>query len=516
MTERRQAVIDLGSNSFRLVVFTWHEAGEASWWRRTDEIHEAVRIGAGLDAAGELGEAPMERALAMLEIYAHFCRATGITDVRAVATSAIRDATNQAAFLAAVRRRTWLEVEVLTREEEARYGYLAAVNSTTLADGVALDIGGGSLQLTRVEGRLALDPRSWRMGAVRMTERFLEGRRTSAKQVKALRAHVQRKLASAPWLAGAGAHGGRIVGVGGAVRNLATAAQTAEGAPDELPIQGSAITRDRLGELIEAMTAVPVAERAGIKGVKPGRADVILAAALVIDCVLEAGGFDVIEATEAGLREGVFFETLLAGTDPPLFEDVRAASVRNLAAAYDGDRRHTAHVAALTLQMWDDLGAAGRHSGDPVERELLWAAAMLHDIGTAVDYDDHHKHSRYLVLSAGLPGFSDRETALIAQLTRYHRKGSPTLGELSASTGKGDAALLLRGAALLRIAEQLERARDQAVHEARIVGTDAGAELRLAASDDVALALWAAERERDLFQRAFGVRLTLAGSTLAA
>src|SRR6266536_1305184 len=182
MSERRQAVIDLGSNSFRLVVFTWG----SSWWKRTDEIHEAVRIGEGLDAAGQLQEEPMERALRTIELYAHYCRATGIVDVRPVATSAIRDAANQDEFLERVRERTWVEVRVLEREEEARYGYLAAVNSTTLADGLALDIGGGSMQLVRVEGRHAHEMRSWRLGAVRMTERFLAGKRTSSKQLRAL------------------------------------------------------------------------------------------------------------------------------------------------------------------------------------------------------------------------------------------------------------------------------------------------------------------------------------------
>src|SRR3954452_12418421 len=138
MSERRQAVLDLVSNSFRLVVFTWHPDGVGSWWKRTDEVHEAVRIGEGLDATQALQHEPMDRALRVLELYAHFCRATGIDDVRPVATSAIRDASNQAEFLEQVRRRTWLEVTVLPREEEARYGYLAAVTSTTLADGLAL------------------------------------------------------------------------------------------------------------------------------------------------------------------------------------------------------------------------------------------------------------------------------------------------------------------------------------------------------------------------------------------
>jgi exopolyphosphatase/guanosine-5'-triphosphate,3'-diphosphate pyrophosphatase len=246
-----------------------------------------------------------------------------------------------------------------------------------------------------------------------------------------------------------------------------------------------------------------------VDGIKAGRADVILAGAVVIDTVMEVGGFDAIEATEAGLREGVFFETLLDG-DPPLFDDVRHASVLNLAAQYHPEFAHTRHVAELSLEMWDALAAAGRHPGDPAERDLLWAAAMLHDIGTAVDYDDHHKHSRYLVLNAGLPGFSDRETALVAQLTRYHRKGSPSLGDLAPLTRDGDEALLQRGAALLRLAEQLERARDQAVHEAHLDIRGGHADVHLRADEDVTLARRMAERETDLFERAFGVRLTFA------
>src|SRR5919205_3203265 len=107
--ERRLAVIDCGSNSFRLVVFTYTDA----WWKRTDEIHEAVRVGEGLEASGALQPEPVERALETLELYAHFCRATGIDDVRAVATSAVREARNRDDFLARARERTGLELEVL-------------------------------------------------------------------------------------------------------------------------------------------------------------------------------------------------------------------------------------------------------------------------------------------------------------------------------------------------------------------------------------------------------------------
>src|SRR3954449_4957190 len=196
--ERRIAVCDLGSNSFRLVVFT---SGDG-WWRRTDEIHEAVRIGAGLAETGRLSPEGIARALATTEVFAHFCEATGITDIDAVATSAIRDATNADEFLS----RAALPVRVLSTEQEARMGYLAAVNSSTLSDGAVLDLGGGSMQLVRVASRHSRELRSWPLGAVRMTERFGLGEGTaSKKQLRALREHVAEKLADAPWMGRAGA-----------------------------------------------------------------------------------------------------------------------------------------------------------------------------------------------------------------------------------------------------------------------------------------------------------------------
>jgi exopolyphosphatase/guanosine-5'-triphosphate,3'-diphosphate pyrophosphatase len=500
------AVIDLGSNSFRLVVFSYAEPDETgrAWWRRTDEIHEAVRIAAGQAENGTLADEPMERALETLELYAHFCRATGVEDVQPVATSAIRDAANQRAFLDAAGERTGLEVRVLTREEEARYGYLAAVNSTMLADGVALDLGGGSMQLTRVESRLATDMRSWPLGAVRMTERFLPGERAKGKQVKALRAHVAEQLEQADWLG----RGGHLVGVGGTVRNLASAAEIAA----ELPsygVQGFAIERGALDDLVEKLAELPASERAGVPGIKAARGDLILAGAIVVQSVMEAGSFETLEVTEAGLREGVFYETLLAGHDPPLVEDVRRASVLNLASAYGADFAHVEHVARLALELWDALGRAGLHGCDSLERDLLWSAAILHDIGTAVDYDDHHKHSRYLILSAGLPGHSPRETGLIGQLARYHRKGSPGLGEFSALARDGDEALVERCAAVLRLAEQLERPRDQTVEGVAVDMVDGHVALRLRHTEDVTVARWAAERERELLEKALGRELVI-------
>ncbi|MGA9316106.1 MAG: hypothetical protein WBV77_15930, partial [Solirubrobacteraceae bacterium] len=197
--EQRVAVIDLGSNSFRMVVF----APTAGSWKQVDERSSAVRIGEGMASSGRLSDTAMKRALETLETFTALCerQELGEQAVDAVATSAIREAENGCEFLDLVRLRTGLDVRVLSREQEARYGYLAAVNSTTLSDGCVLDLGGGSLQLVRVAGRLARESGSWRMGAVRMTERFLADPGPAKRgQLKALQAHVQRKLERAPWL----------------------------------------------------------------------------------------------------------------------------------------------------------------------------------------------------------------------------------------------------------------------------------------------------------------------------
>jgi exopolyphosphatase/guanosine-5'-triphosphate,3'-diphosphate pyrophosphatase len=503
---QRLAVIDLGSNSFRLVVFTASEG----WWQRTDEIYEAVRIGEGMAASARLGREPLARALATLDVFAHFCRASGLAgeEVDAVATSAIRDAENSEQVLGPAREKIGLPVRVLSREQEARYGYLAAVNSTTLTDGAVLDLGGGSLQLVHVAGRLEREIGSWPLGAVRMSERFLAGEEpATVEQIHALRAHVQDQLTQSPWLDEVGS---RIVGMGGTARNLAAAAQRAAGLPGN-GVQGFVIGIEALRELIERLAALPARERAKVPGIKPARADLILAGAIVIEGVLIAGGFGGLEVTEAGLREGVFFERHLGSAGgPPLFSDVRREGVLNLARRYGMDAPHSRHVAELALGMFDELAALGLHAGDRGERELLWAACMLHDIGMSVDYDDHHKHSRYLILNAGLPGFSPSEVAIIAQAARYHRKGMPDPGELSPLFADGDRERLDRCATLLRLAEDLERSRDQLVSDTDLASSNGTVRLTLQADGETAVPRWAAGRERDLFERAFGRSLDIA------
>jgi exopolyphosphatase/guanosine-5'-triphosphate,3'-diphosphate pyrophosphatase len=506
-TNRQVAVIDLGSNSWRLVVFSF---APGTWWKRTDELYETVRIGAGLGASGRLSEEAISRGLETLAVFDRFCKANRLAsdDVHVVATSAIRDAANGAQFLADAERATGMRIEILSAHDEAWFGYVAAVNTTTLRDGVVLDLGGGSMQLIQVQRRHAGETVSFPLGAVRMTEQFLPGSGPGKKkELGRLRTHVRETLSELAWLESSGR---RLVGIGGAVRNLAAAAQSVDG-PIDLGVQGYVITPEALSELLGTLAALPRDERGTVSGIKPGRGDIILAAAVVLETVLELGGFDGIEATEAGLRDGVFLaRTLLKGSEP-LFDNVRKAGVRNLAIQYESDLKHVEHVARLSLQMFDSLVSGKLFSPVGGERELLWAASMLHDVGMTISYDDHHKHSRYLIESADLPGFDPRERALIAQISRYHRKGVPKLGEIEPLTRAGDEQLLDRCAVILRLSEHLERGRDQSVSQARLRTNGHGVDLHLEAAGDLTLPRWSVERYGDgeAFERVFGRRLLI-------
>jgi len=490
----RLAVIDMGSNSWRLVVFDY-EAG-SRWWTISDEIREAVRIGAGLDEDGSLREDAIERGVHAAAVFDGFCRASGIERVETVATSAIRDAPNREGLVGQIREHTErIRPRLVDGAEEARYGYLAICNSTTLREGFGLDIGGGSIQAMRIEGRRLAETESLRLGSVRVSERFLPGEQAGKKQIAKLRAHAAEQLEQLDWWSG----GGKLVGIGGTIRNLAAAVMKDAEIP-AVDAQGFALKAGALDKLIDRLAAKPASERGSIRGIKPDRGDVILGGALVLSAAMKAGGFEQVTITEAGIREGVFVDSLLAGEDPPLFEDVRRASVENLAHRYRAHGRHAEHVAELSLEMFDGLREVGAHELGGPERELLWAACALHDVGVSIDYDDHHHHSKYLIQNAGLPGYTPRELILIALIARFHRKGDPDASELGDLAESGDGRRLRTLSAIIRLAEQFERSRDGAIASIEVVRNGGPVELRVSVrpGGDPQVPLWSARRNSEL------------------
>lgn len=493
-------MVDLGSNTFRLVVFEYRPHGT---FRLVDEVREVVRLTEGTEPGAPISPDALQRAARVARLFAGFCDGSEIDDVRAVATSAIRDAPNGDEVLQAIID-AGLPARVVSGDEEAWYGYLGAINGTTLTDGLVAELGGGSIQVGRVDDRRLVHSMSRPLGAVRMTDAFMATNVQTRDDVKRLRRHAVDVFHLDHWIT----DGGRVVAMGGAVRTLAAMAQKASGYPLG-EVHGYLLTRPALRELIERMTALPRGERRRIPGLKADRADIMLAGAVVMDALMQASDVDRVEVCATGLRWGVFWEAFLAPADPPLVADVRGTSVRDLAGVFGYDRPHCEQVSRIALDIFDGLARLGVHDGDPREREWLHSAALLHDIGTLVDYNDHHKHGHYLVLNAGLPGFRHRELVIIAQLVRAHRKSIQLPGALGALLKPRDEGRVLMLAACLRIAEQLEVGRARAV-----TGIDCARDrdlitLWVRAHGDVDVAMWSARQEASVFKRATGHRLAV-------
>jgi exopolyphosphatase/guanosine-5'-triphosphate,3'-diphosphate pyrophosphatase len=501
MRMRQLAVIDLGSNTTRLIVMAY-APGEQ--YKLVDEIRERVRLAEGMGPGNVLRLPAVRRAVKTMEMFAAFCRAHGIRRVIPVATSAVRDATNRAALLAEVRARAGLSLRVLGTREEAHYATLGALNSMDLRDGYVVDLGGGSLQVAEVRGRRLVRSASLPLGTVRLTEAFVRSDPLDNGDAKALARYLREAFAALDWFKAG--DGKQLVGLGGTIRNLAKIDRAERDYPLDL-LHGYVLPAESVRGSAARLQRLPVARRAQIAGLKADRADVILAGALAVRALLEHSGFEELTICGHGVREGLFFEVFMQGRSRPLIPDVRRFSVLNLARQYHYEPKHAAHVAHLAVRVLEQLDPDA--SDD--ERALLWAAAQLHDIGMAVDYRNHHRHSEYLLLNGGLDGYTHREIALLALLARYHRGGTVDLAPFGRLLRRGDEARARRLAALLRLAEYLERGRHQVVRDVQVTRRGGALRLRLLTRGDASVELWDAGRNLELLEEAFGARVVLDG-----
>ncbi len=494
---KRIAIIDVGSNTAKLIALAY-EPGRS--WRQLDELRSVVRLSAGMANGGELQRKPFERGLAALRTFASYARASGMDDVVATTTSAVRDAANGGEFVAAARA-LGIELRVLDGEEEARVGALAVANGLAVQDAVSLDVGGGSFQLAELRGRRWQRGASWPLGAVRASERYLRGDPPKAKGVRALAAAA--RAAAEPWLA-AGPRVTTFVGLGGTLRNLANVHQKQVGYPLDL-LHGYRLPAAALATLAHDLAAMTAAQRAEVAGLNRDRADIIVAGAIVIAEVVRAAGVGEVLVSGQGLREGLFYPFLLPDHPAHLLDDVRTFSVLNLMRQYHDDVAHNAHVRRLALSLFDQLRSV--HGLGDADRERLGHAAWVHDIGMAVDYYRHDHHGLMLTLGRALPGFDHREQVLLALLVRFHRKGTPDAQGFERLLEPGDVQRLTVLAGLLRLAEYLERGKAQ-----RVTGVDAQVAadevtLVVRAEGDVHVEVEAAGTRRDLLAGALGRRL---------
>jgi exopolyphosphatase/guanosine-5'-triphosphate,3'-diphosphate pyrophosphatase len=508
--QQHVAIIDLGSNTARVVVMS---ATPGYSYRLEDEIREVVRLRQGMTEEG-LAEEAMQRGFATLRLFKRFCDGVGANPIIATATSAVRDAANGAQFVSRVRAELGLELRVLDGEREAYYGTIGALNDVALSDGAVLDIGGGSAQLSLVRGRRYVRGQSAPLGALALTDRFIKHDPIGDGEFKAVRNEIERQLDKFDWLAGVAP---QLVGLGGTIRNMARI----EAERQEYPLStlhGFELTLASVEESIRLFRTLPLNKRLKMSGLRSDRADIILPGALVIAAIMERLKVDRLTVAVNGLREGLFYEYFWGHLVDPVISDIRSFGVLNLARTYHYHKTHANHVRFLAGRMFDQL--APLHGYAAPERELLAAAALLHDLGTAIGYDAHDVHSQTLITNAGLPGFSPREIALIALLARYHRKGTPATGAYERLLCAGDDLLLLRLAAILRLAEYLERGRTSAVDDVAVSWTEEPGgrkllRLTLIADDYPAVEIWQTQRNAvDLMAKAYE-REVLIDSTAA-
>ena len=495
----RLAAIDVGSNSVHMVVADVSPGGHI---QVVDRVKEMVRLGRRTFTTGRLAPGAMDLAVHALGTFARLARVRGVERVRAVATSAVREARNGAAFVRRLRRDTGLTVRVISGPEEARLIFNAARHALGLEGGpyLLVDVGGGSVELVLVQDTHPLWLRSLPLGVARLTERFLGDDPPSRGQVRRLEKHLDRTVG--PLLARvrhAGVH--RAVGTSGTVNTLVGMARAGRG-QDPARLHGATASVKEIARLRGRILGTSAATRADLAGMDAKRVDLMPAAAILVDFLLRRSGASELMACTWALREGLLLDLARGPSRKAVgLTNARRRSVEGLAAKFAGENAHGQQVARIALAFFD---AAAKALGlRRSARELLEYAALLHDIGHAIDHDRHHRHTDYLIRNTELLGFEPEEIEVIAHTARGHRKQSPKatgpeLERLSPARRREVRAL----SAILRVADGLDRTRfgvgkhvdAMIAHDRLLVRLDTG-------SADAELELWAAERRAELLVR---------------
>lgn len=495
-SEIRISAIDIGSNSIRQVIADVSGTGSI---RIVDEMKTAPRLGAGVAQTGALDGGAMHEAIETLSRMAALSKQQGAKKIEAVATSAVREATNGAAFVARVRQETGLRIRILDTNQEGMLSFRSALAHFELGVGraVVMDIGGGSLELVLSAEGLVEDIVSFPFGAVRLTEQFLDGHDGLAKLRKHVRAALKREIPARFW------RSARLIGSGGTFTNLASIHLARSGLESARSVHGAIVTRVEVEHILDQLNSLSQSERENVPGLNPDRADIIVAGVAVIAEVLARLKCRELAVSAYGIREGILLES--ARVTPVIADpgSARERSVRELAERTHYEKPHAERVQKLALKIFDSIGE--RLDLDNDDRQALSDAALLHDIGYHIDYDQHNKHSYHLISHAALLGMEPTEQVVIANIARYHRGPSPkkshgNYGILSKSLRKRIKAL----SAILRVADGFDRGHAGAVADVKIRWTSRALRITAVpqrANGSLKLELWGASRKSKLLSK---------------
>jgi len=512
----RVCVIDLGTNSFHAIIVDAHPNGS---YQVVDRLKEMVRLGQhGLDA-NRLPDKAMERGHQALKRIKLLADGWGVRDYLAFATSAIREAANGGAFIRQAREELNLRVRPITGEQEAHLIFRGVRRTVEFPEPTLLvDVGGGSVEFIVVDEDSDAYSVSLKLGAARMTERFLTTDPISSDEQAQLRAHFKKELKEV--FSVCREYGiTTLVGSSGTMKSLARVTLHEFG-DDNRSIFQQAFPVDRVRTALRKILGASAEERMAHPGIEPKRVDQIGAGALLLD-TLCAGlpSVEHIKVSPNALREGMVVHYIQSDSarlrKMASYRDPRRRSVHEIAYRLDWEEDHAQHVAATATFLFDVCRPV--YDGPASDAELLEYAALLHDVGYLINHDEHNEHSHYLIEHADLQGFQPEEISLVALAARYHRGPAPApadhhFGQLSPAQQRRVRQL----AGLLRVAEGLDRSHFQNVVAMRARLTADALHLLLSTKEDPQLEVWGAEEEGGLFEEAFDRRLRVAPTEITA
>ncbi len=492
----RAAAIDVGSNAIR---FAAAEFTAPARFTGLEQIRTPVRLGHDVFLSGRLTPEAMDAAVEALTAYRKRIDALGIKRYRAVATSAVRDSNNAELFLERVQKEAGLALEPITGAEEVRLVHQAVRHRIALGRGrwILADLGGGSVEVSLVDH----DEIHWSVSHGMGSVRLLEELSVAGDEPGRFRRRLEEYTATLRIpLAGRGHYTG-FIATGGNIEALARLAPGVEATDVSL------LPLARLREIIDTLARLPYRQRVTELGLREDRADVILPAALVYERLCVLAGLDVVHVPHVGVKEGILLDLVddYVGHEPhrERGDQVVYNGALALGKRYRFDIGHGRHVALLSLSIFDQL--ASLHGMGRADRRLLMAAALLHDVGVFIHHRRHHKHSLYIIKESELPGLKPVEIRMIANVARYHRKGGPAPHhEEFMALGESERTRVTRLAALLRLADALDREHRQNVRDVRIDVSDGRVTLDIEGDGDLLLERWAVQKKSGLFEQTFG------------
>jgi exopolyphosphatase / guanosine-5'-triphosphate,3'-diphosphate pyrophosphatase len=497
------AAIDVGTNAIRLAIGRINQNHSIEL---LENIREPVRLGKDVYAGGSISEATTERAIDAFLKFRQLIDQYHAEHVKAVATSATREALNSDIFIDRIAQATGIDIAAIGAEEEARLIHLAVAERVNLKNkrAILIDIGGGSVEVTLASDGSILATVSFNMGTVRLLQKLEQEKVGESRFNQLVHEYAD---ATRKWLEG---RIGRqkidlCVGTGGNVEAMGDLRKRLFAKESQ-----SLITRAELDALVDTLQGMTFEERLQELRLRPDRADVIVPAAIVLQTIVRQAKVDQVLIPQVGLKDGLLLDMVQELYDHKnrLHRDQVLASAMQVGQKYAFDEQHATLVAKYAVQLFDETQRL--HHLDEESRLLLEVAALLHDIGHFVSPTEHHKHTYYLLTATPLIGLSKAQKAIVANVARYHRKSAPSLQhEPYKVLPAKDRVTVAKLAALLRLADALDNEHGGKVSSFSIAYDRPRVLLKLQGQGDLLLEKWALVKRFSLFEEVFGTRMAI-------